>query len=150
MEIKLSDDRLISSMGFPIVVRRHLYIESGPRASIQYQDLIVHTAVLYPKWDFLYWSDHIFILNPGIIRKPSMAPIMHWLHSREKCDLHWLERSHTWYEIAYSTTAVKLGHRWDHKLPKSPTLGIYEADIMYCGYVGNDWLRNKRCTNKAM
>ena len=31
MEIRRSYDRLISTMGFPIPVRRHLYIESGPR-----------------------------------------------------------------------------------------------------------------------
>ena len=31
MEIRRSDDRLISTMGFPILVRQHLYIESGPR-----------------------------------------------------------------------------------------------------------------------
>ena len=32
VEIRRSYDRLISTMGFPILVRRHLYIESGPRA----------------------------------------------------------------------------------------------------------------------
>ena len=30
MEIRRSYDRLISTMGFPIPVRQHLYIESGP------------------------------------------------------------------------------------------------------------------------
>ena len=30
VEIRRSHDRLISTMGFPILVRRHLYIESGP------------------------------------------------------------------------------------------------------------------------
>ena len=30
MEIRRSYDRLISTMGFPILVRRHLYIESAP------------------------------------------------------------------------------------------------------------------------
>ena len=30
VEIRRSYDRLISTMGFPIPVRRHLYIESGP------------------------------------------------------------------------------------------------------------------------
>ena len=30
VEIRRSDDRLISTMGFPILVRWHLYIESGP------------------------------------------------------------------------------------------------------------------------
>ena len=32
VEIRRSYDRLISTMGFPILVRWHLYIESGPRA----------------------------------------------------------------------------------------------------------------------
>ena len=32
VEIRRSHDRLISTMGVPILVRRHLYIESGPRA----------------------------------------------------------------------------------------------------------------------
>ena len=35
VEIRRSHDRLISTMGFPIPVRCHLYIESGPR-SIQF------------------------------------------------------------------------------------------------------------------
>ena len=30
VEIRRSYDRLISTMGFPILVRRHLYIEAGP------------------------------------------------------------------------------------------------------------------------
>ena len=33
VEIRRSYDRLISTMGFPILVRRHLYIESGPCCS---------------------------------------------------------------------------------------------------------------------
>ena len=40
MEIRRSYDRLTSTMGFPILVRWHLYIESGPRAlfSVRYQN----------------------------------------------------------------------------------------------------------------
>ena len=34
MEIRRSYDRLISTMGFPILVRQHPYIESGPRSSV--------------------------------------------------------------------------------------------------------------------
>ena len=33
VEIRRSYDRLISTMGFPILVRWHLYIESGPRSN---------------------------------------------------------------------------------------------------------------------
>ena len=35
MEIRQSYDRLISTMGFPIPVRHHLYIESGPRPLLE-------------------------------------------------------------------------------------------------------------------
>ena len=35
VEIRRSDDRLISTMGFPILVRWHLYIESGSRGPSQ-------------------------------------------------------------------------------------------------------------------
>ena len=39
MEIRRSYDRLISTMGFPILLRQHLYIESGPRELIQDKDV---------------------------------------------------------------------------------------------------------------
>ena len=42
MEIRRSYDRLISTMGFPILVRRDLYIESGPW--LQYADVIFCTC----------------------------------------------------------------------------------------------------------
>ena len=37
MEIRRSYDRLISTMGFPILVRQHLYIESGGRFKETYE-----------------------------------------------------------------------------------------------------------------
>ena len=40
MEIRRSWDRLISTMGFPILVRWHLYIESGPRFSLSSQMVV--------------------------------------------------------------------------------------------------------------
>ena len=39
MEIRRSYDRLISTMGYPILVRWHLYIESGTRCSVQEESL---------------------------------------------------------------------------------------------------------------
>ena len=36
LEIRRSQDRLISTIGFPLLVRRHLYIESGPRVFSRY------------------------------------------------------------------------------------------------------------------
>ena len=34
MKIRQSNDRLISTMGFPILVRWHLYIDSLPRCDV--------------------------------------------------------------------------------------------------------------------
>ena len=48
VEIRRSYDRLISTMGFPILVRCHLYIESGPRS---YKEHVVPLSIkLYIKW----------------------------------------------------------------------------------------------------
>ena len=49
VEIRRSYDRLISAMGFPLLVRRHLYIESGPSL---YNVAKLHVATCCrPKWD---------------------------------------------------------------------------------------------------
>ena len=45
MEIRRSYDRLISIMGFPILVRRHLYIESGIRSSSSLEVPPVDTTI---------------------------------------------------------------------------------------------------------
>ena len=45
VEIRWSYDRLISTMGFPILVTWHLYIESGPRAPCCYCDLTLPQAI---------------------------------------------------------------------------------------------------------
>ena len=60
MEIRRSYDRLISTMGFLIAIRRHLYIESGPRAPFQYpiRRLIVRShKVSKPRYLYLELSD---------------------------------------------------------------------------------------------
>ena len=44
VEIRRSYDRLISTMGFPILVRWHLYIESGPRYLHMKQSFITLSA----------------------------------------------------------------------------------------------------------
>ena len=41
VEIRRSYDRLISTMGFPILVRRDLYIESGPRKHLELLPLVI-------------------------------------------------------------------------------------------------------------
>ena len=41
VEIRRSYDRLISTMGFPLPVRWHLYIESGPRCCKALQDILI-------------------------------------------------------------------------------------------------------------
>ena len=45
VEIRWSYDRLISTMGFPIPVRRHLYIESGPWCFTSGAAVVMHWAI---------------------------------------------------------------------------------------------------------
>ena len=60
VEIRRSSDRLISKMGFPILVRWHLYIESGPRI------MPVH-------WFLHYWQVNFLqvIMPCGTINLPT-------------------------------------------------------------------------------
>ena len=51
VEIRRSYDRLISTMGFPILVRKHLYIESGPRSCPVY--IFHNTSQIYFKFTHL-------------------------------------------------------------------------------------------------
>ena len=52
MELRRSYDRLISTMGFPILVRRHLYIESGPWLPAYLPVLRLYDKhILAPTWD---------------------------------------------------------------------------------------------------
>ena len=60
MEIRRSYDRLISTMGLPILVRCHLYIESGPRAPSQYPKIrlsVRSRKVSKPRDSYLELSD---------------------------------------------------------------------------------------------
>ena len=50
VEIRRSYDRLISTMGFPILIRRHLYIESGPCNQSSSLMLLIPAKAIY---DFL-------------------------------------------------------------------------------------------------
>ena len=54
VEIRRSYDRLISTMGFSILVRRHLYIESGPW--IQIAELPCEAGILGVFCEFKIWT----------------------------------------------------------------------------------------------
>ena len=52
MEIRRSYDRLISTMGFPILVRCHLYIESGPWFSLVFAMSGCYNTLCLPSSNF--------------------------------------------------------------------------------------------------
>ena len=57
-------DRLISTMGFPILVRWHLYIESGPCSSLPIPPALVDSACQRLWWSVLMagWLAHSLLL----------------------------------------------------------------------------------------
>ena len=64
MEIRRSCDRLISTVGFPILVRRHHYIESGPRG--------------FPMGAFLVKLSLVRIWNLGFWVRQQIKPPLSW------------------------------------------------------------------------
>ena len=62
MGIRRSYDRLICTTGFPILVRRHLYIGSGPRVPPQYTNGLYRYRNFHDKDRTV--TRHIFILQP--------------------------------------------------------------------------------------
>ena len=70
MEIRRSYDRLISIMGFPIPVRRYLYIESGPRLVLA---------------SFSMCFSYPGITTPSLFF--SHNPVLHPLPSQERCQI---------------------------------------------------------------
>ena len=55
MEIRRSYDRLISTMGFPIPVRPHLYIESGPRKLKAHNRKVKKPFVIHNQYCGCWW-----------------------------------------------------------------------------------------------
>ena len=63
VEIGRSYDRLISTMGFPVLVRQHLYIESGPWLGVPIsavavlkeppEHAVAQLCIHYMEWDYL-------------------------------------------------------------------------------------------------
>ena len=54
MEIRRSYDHLVSTMGFPILARRYLYIESGPC-------LLQHNLIVHFSFSTVLWHRHCHI-----------------------------------------------------------------------------------------
>ena len=81
VEIRRSYNRLISPIGFPIPVRRHLYIESGPRATstngTRPAERLPHVAGLM--WQTIGCE----LSRPGM----------------RFCKEFWFNRVHNWYLI---------------------------------------------------
>ena len=68
MEIRRSYDRLISTMGFPILVRWHLYFESGPWCLWHWSLITPHTiiqyVITYPCHKYPFWIHMIPLYEP--------------------------------------------------------------------------------------
>ena len=132
MEIRRSYDRLISTMEFPILVRRLLYIESGPsnveRVSMSpspcYTCLVCIISALQ-LWVFISRCVILQLLSPELTQLPRIR--ICWPGSPEclqllgPCPCYVSElRKFTFtpesiYLIQYSSYVCKSFHLWNHK-----------------------------------
>ena len=88
MEIRRSYDPLISTMGFPILIRLHLYIESGPR--------------LLPLTDCMSsLQKHLFTQPTDIVIPTSIMAkyICHFNATFPYAIQETISYIHTWYEV---------------------------------------------------
>ena len=106
MEIIRSYDRLISTTGFPILVRRHLYIESGPWAHLQCQATNQMAVV--------YWYQFEVAMCPAVA---DLLFSTEWLLRKPLVDTHYrttqLDRAsqlHTIWHTYIKTIFAGIGH----------------------------------------
>ena len=66
MEIRRSYDRLISTMGFPILVRCHLYTESGPWTLSDKSNVIIVFSIYFQSGSYWWCCLHLIsvLFNP--------------------------------------------------------------------------------------
>ena len=90
-------------MGFPILVRWHLYIESGPRAQIQYQDDILLVWEI-PLCRLSYLNNGISYTSKEIKNNAWVTVNNDFWVTSEANDFHeW--RSHEWKSLANRLTS---------------------------------------------
>ena len=82
--IRWSQDRLIFNMGSPILVRRHLYIETAPSTD----PLILGYAVIYIQWTYMMWHHFGWTFISMIFFSALIA--LNILHHKST-NLHWQE-----------------------------------------------------------
>ena len=71
VEIRRSYDRLISTMGFPILVRCHLYIESGPRC--------------HPNWYEIRVGEFLTTHRISVTFNSGINTCASWHHKQDTC-----------------------------------------------------------------
>ena len=84
VEIRRSYDRLISTMGFLILVRRHLYIESGPRYYPNHTVYSQKTPHNSPLW---------LIYEVSIVSFSRKLTVLQGHCTLFLCSTHWRSRS---------------------------------------------------------
>ena len=80
VEIRWSYDRLISTMGFPIPVRWHIYIESGLRSQLCHYTVTFATETLQILPPFLAWGWQVH-KNMSVCHPYSSLPHHNWNHN---------------------------------------------------------------------
>ena len=146
MEIRRSYDRFISTMGFPILVRWHLYIESGPccedfgenlshdnRTTLNYIYIICQTSLMF------HWSHKLTILSNFMLSSQSCSVIEH--HPRTgrhyitqvrviwpECWTHMIEYQLTGKPIRTTSIFIKRFTIGTHSSPICPTVHFTNTD----------------------
>ena len=130
MEIRRSYDRLISTMGFPILVRWHLYIESAPRTELGFHYPVV---VLHIEIEHFYYGYFIFI--SVIMHRNTRDGYELWMCQGLYILSQWLLPL---LLFAHSTSTENGGRQWNwYKL--TLILHLLVPSIKTCMIISNDF-----------
>ena len=151
VEMRRSYDRLISTMGFPILVRWHLYIESGPWATY----VVINHIKFHSSADFLNWhvekphhysdvimsamASHInsvssvcstvfFRRGPRKIKDPRPWPL--WGESNDDQWVSNVENVSIWRRH----NVKQFGRRWKYLISREPNSNTMwkESNVHFC------------------
>ena len=110
MEIRRSQDGLISTMGFPVLVRWHHYIEPTPRcAPLTLRQMYIITQYHWCICDT--YEEHWQALNYNKTKKAGIMPV--------SCDVH------ISFHIPYVTTK-----RYSCEIDKTTTLAEVDSEVL--------------------
>ena len=151
MEIRGSYDRLISTMGFSILVRRHIYIESGPRSqhTAVFDDpsagtvLTTHETCFPEPFSGYQWFQIMLLRSHDILQNVCSDLRSSFYFCRVNMNLRW---AHSWCQHHMKTTELHFSIKITSKQYRKSNCGdqiilypLWDRSILIRDFLCVEW-----------